>query len=349
MNKKLKQLLYNSCISRFWALLTDYLLVDDLVEERIYVFKHCITGERCKTQSEDLSKAGRRLTLVDSMSTIDCRRRKSTIRKLQKYRLAQKELVSQMMANQERSLSWTPSFRAPTSSEDQILSPLCRQSTGSKSDAHLPKIDIQRTKLPTGVISADVTRRVLSDGTTQVVSSTNVPYSLQTDMVCESLPERTSVAVKRPRHDVRMSEDRTESSGADVTRAVLSDDTTEVVPSTDVPYSYTDVSDERCKGRTLLVKRSRGDLRMAEEKTKSSKGVITDDVTRGMLSVDAAQITPSTNVPYSLYTDVVGERLSQGTSMMVKRPGDDHRINNEAVRVLPVNPKLTVDTGKSTM
>lgn len=252
------------------------------------------------------------------------------------------------MANQERSLSWTPSFRAPTSSEDQILSPLCRQSTGSKSDAHLPKIDIQRTKLPTGVISADVTRRVLSDGTTQVVPSTSVPYSLQTDMVGEGLPEGTSVAVKRPRHDVRMS-GRTESSGADVTRAVLSYDTTQVVSCTTVPYSYTDVSDERCKGRTLLVERPRGDPRMAEEKTKSSKGVITDDVTRGMLSVDAAQMVPSTNVPYSLYTDVVGERLSQGTSMMVKRPGDDRRINNEALRVLPVNPKLTVDTGKSTM
>lgn len=302
-----------------------------------------------------MSKTGRRLTLVDSMSAMDCRRRKSILRKLQKYRLDQKELASQVIANQERSLSLTSSLRAPSPSEDQMVSPVHKQTSKSTTDIHLPKIDIhskqeERTKPSTDAVSAGVTRGVLSDDTTHVGPSTNVPYSLYTDAVGEDLSEGTSVSVKRPRDDLEISQERSKSPGVvstDVTCTVLSDDTTQVVSSTDVPYSlYTDVAGERSGGTTVLAKRPRGDLRMSKDRTKSSRGVISAGVTRELLSFDTTQIAPSTNVPYSLYTDVVGERLSQGTSMMVKRPGEDRRIKNEALRVLPVNPKLTIDTGK---
>ena len=288
--------------------------------------------------------SGRRLTLVDSVLTMDCQHRKSILRKLQKYRLEQKELASQMIANQERSLSLTSSLRAPSPSKDQMLSPAYQQTSKRTTGIHLPKIDThseqqERTKPSTDLVPAGVTRGVLADDTIQAVPNTN-----------EVLAEETSVSVTRPRGDLGMSQERSKSSGvisADVTRGALSDDTPQVVPSTDVPYLlHTDVVDERSEGATMLAKRSRGDLRMSEDRTKSSRGVISADVTRGMLSFDATKISPSTNVPYSLYTDVVGERLSQGTSMMVKRPGEDRRINNEAVRVLPVNPKLTIDTGK---
>jgi hypothetical protein len=109
-------------------------------------------------------------------------------------------------------------------------------------------------------------------------------------------------------------------------RGVMSDDvnvsadTTRVMPCTDVPYSplYGNAVGERfSQGTTAIARRPLGDLGINDE----------------------AAYSP-------LYSDVAGERLSQGTSVIPRRPMGDLGINNETMRVLPVDPKLTIDTGE---
>jgi hypothetical protein len=179
------------------------------------------------------------------------------------------------------------------------------------------------------------------------VPGTNVPYSLHT----EAETTKTSRGLKSD----------------DITLGVLSTDTTRTVPGTNVPYSlYTDaettktsrdvISDEITRGvlstdtnRIIPGTNVLYSLYTEADTTKTSRGAISDDITRGVFSADTTGIVPGTNVPYSLCTDIVGERLSQGTSVIARRPLGDLRINNEAVRVLRVNPKLTIDTGECTL
>ena len=87
------------------------------------------------------------------------------------------------------------------------------------------------------------------------------------------------------------------------------------------------------------------------------RGVISDDITgdgtsddtaRDVLSDNMTRVLAGTNVPYSRNTDVVGERLSQGTCVMARGRLGELRMKSDALRVLPVNPKLTFDTGRCT-
>ncbi|CAB3984698.1 Hypothetical predicted protein [Paramuricea clavata] len=203
--------------------------------------------------------------------------------------------------------------------------------------------EAETTKISRDVISDDITRGVLSTDTTRTVPGTNVPYSLYT----EAETTKTS-------RDVISD---------DITRGVLSTDTTRTVPGTNVPYSlYTEAETTKTSRDVISDDITRGvlstdtnriipgtnvlySLYTEADTTKTSRGAISDDITRGVFSADTTGVVPGTNVPYSLCTDVVGERLSQGTSVIARRPLGDLRMNNEAVRVLRVNPKLTIDTG----
>ena len=92
------------------------------------------------------------------------------------------------------------------------------------------------------------------------------------------------------------------------------------------------------------------DISHKQHKTTVRGDSVSHDITNEVLSTDrTSRAVQSGNVPYSIYSDVASERLSNGTSMMTKRPPlRDVRIANETLRVLPVNPKLTIDTGKCT-
>jgi hypothetical protein len=68
-----------------------------------------------------------------------------------------------------------------------------------------------------------------------------------------------------------------------------------------------------------------------QERTQTLRGATSDDMTCGVMSADTTRTVPSTNVPYSLlYSDVVGERLSQGAPLTAKIPLGDVGISNEA-------------------
>ncbi len=273
------------------------------------------------------------MTLAENAATIDSRRRKSILRKLQRQRLEQ-ELAAQLLDNQERSLS-------KTSLHVQVPIPCQDNLSQNLADVRLPMINNRskprelkhqkRTQTSRGATSDDMTCGVMSADTARAVPSTNVPYSLlYSDVVGERLSQGAPLTAKIPLGDVGISNEAQYSPlDDDVVGERFSQGAPLIakIPLSDVGISneeylplHDDVVDERfSQGTSVLARKYLGDLGINNE------------------------------TPYApQYSDVVGERLSQGTSILARRPLSDLRINNEAMRVLPVNPKLTIDTGECT-
>lgn len=255
-----------------------------------------------------MKKPAKRVTITEA--SVDCRHRKSTLRKLQRKRLEKEILAGKLSRNQRHLLSVTSSHLVPAPSEDNLASPGSTQIY--EADVQLPKIHVcsnlagkiktSRDYVGKGFVSDDTTHRVLSGNVARDELSGDITSKINT----RSNPTGSTETSR----DGNMAK---ESVSDDITLGMLS-----------------------------------GDVNREELSGDLTRAMLSGDITGTVLPSGRTEVLPGTNIPYSRCTDVVGERLSQGISVMARRPLDDLGMKNEALRVLPVNPKLTIDTGKCT-
>lgn len=248
-------------------------------------------------------------------SVVDCKRRRSILRKLRRRRIEEKLFAEQHLTEEKHSLSMTSSLQVPSPSEDNILSPGSQDKIEENTqEVHLPKGDVR---------SKDVG---------------NIQVSSQKGVISKDIP-----------HVVTSDDTATGVILSDVAKGGISDEATKDGISGDaahglIPDDYKAggvISDDVTKG-VIFIDSTRDGI-SDDPKAKSE---VPDDISVQVLSDDITPVVPGTDIPYSRYADVVGERLSQGTSVVARRRLGDLGINNETLRVLRVNPKLTIDTGK---
>ncbi|XP_028408296.1 uncharacterized protein LOC114530891 isoform X2 [Dendronephthya gigantea] len=314
--------------------------------------KHPEASNTDSREGEEMKKPARRVTITEA--SVDCSRRKSILRKLQRKRLEEEMLAGKLL--QRHSLSTTTSLRVPTPSEDSLPSPgstrIC------EANVQLPKIHIRSKQAEriktlrdsTGRGSGDIAHEELSGDITRRIDT-------RSNLVGRTKKSIDDDMTKGPMSD---NINRGVLSG-DVNRDELSGDITSRINTRlnlagSTKTSKDDDTAKRHMSDNINLEVLSGDINREGLSGDQISGVLSDDSTRGMLSGDMtctvlpgdkARFLTGTNVPYSLCTDVFGERLSQGTSVLARRPLDGLGMKNEALRVLPVNPKLTIDTGCS--
>lgn len=317
-----------------------------------------------------MGKNGRRLTLEfdEDIASIDSKRRKFNLRKLQKLRLQATLRADLVLAKQQRSLSITSSLQVPTPSEDNILS-----SVSGPTRESLTSQGANAYQISTGTMDAfsshqhvavfpALNRACDSPGSKQTRDSS---LSKRSGDLPVAANMRDFAVLKR----ARGRPGTVSGSPSSVSKAANDDfSPPKLIRDSGVSTRTSDFATSRrdrdsptisfresespvskqTSDRTAYIHLPEINIHSKQaEETRTSRGVIiSDDISRGVMSVNPTQGVSGYNVVYSQHTDVVGERLSQGTSVLANRTLGDMAVSCEPLRVIPVNPKLTIDTGE---